>query len=100
MSTYDLYLRGDSKIRLLDVKSLFKAFDAEHPVVVLGRALSARLTERKYRKTLSSLLKYDDHVLDDIGMTRGELLMALELPLSTSAKMALSQWREERRITG
>ncbi|WP_027854062.1 DUF1127 domain-containing protein [Marinobacterium litorale] len=63
-------------------------------------ALNARITEWKYRRTLAALLDRDDSILEDIGMPRGALLTAIDLPLSQSARRALDQWQRERSITG
>lgn len=99
MSTYDLQLNSQSNNPLY-WDALRVQFPADNLAVRVYRSLAQRLTEWKYRRALVSLLNYDDHVLEDIGMTRGELIMAIELPLTQDAKQALSRWREERRITG
>jgi len=99
MSTYNMHLSANPNHPLAWEELRIHA----HPEKLARRlfqALSLRLTEWKYRRTLTSLLDYDDHVLEDIGMTRGELIMAIELPLTEDAKLALAQWREERLITG
>lgn len=55
---------------------------------------------RAYRRKLRRLLDYDDHMLDDMGHSRAELKMALNLPLQADARRALRRWRAERRRTG
>ncbi|MEX0622934.1 hypothetical protein [Saccharospirillum sp.] len=54
----------------------------------------------QYRNKLVSMLRYDDNVLEDIGYTRAELKMAIELPLSQDPRPMLKQWRALRRVTG
>ncbi len=64
------------------------------------RALRQRLDAWAYRRKLRRLLDYDDHMLDDMGHTRTELMMAINLPLKENARKVLRQWRDERRRTG
>lgn len=52
------------------------------------------------RRKLTRLLKYDDHMLDDMGYSRAELLGVVHLPLKTDAHKVLREWRELRRKTG
>lgn len=81
--------------------------DAQPPVYMpamppLGwiRWIHNRLGAWRFRKKLQRLLDYDDHMLDDMGHTRGELIMALKLPLKEDARQALLVWKAERRRTG
>jgi uncharacterized protein YjiS (DUF1127 family) len=54
----------------------------------------------QYRRQLTHLLRYDDSMLQDIGNTRAELRMAIQMPLSQDPRPLLKQWRAQRRITG
>ncbi|GGC11046.1 hypothetical protein GCM10011352_41960 [Marinobacterium zhoushanense] len=99
MSTYDLKLSSNPN-HPLSWDALRIQFPADNLAVRIYRSLGQRLTEWKYRRALVNLLDYDDHVLADIGMTRGELNMAIELPLTQDAKQAMAKWQAERRITG
>lgn len=64
------------------------------------RWLRQRLDAWAYRRKLKHLLDYDDHMLEDMGHTRAELVMAIELPLKADVREALLQWKAERRRTG
>ncbi|MFC3286174.1 hypothetical protein [Litchfieldella rifensis] len=48
------------------------------------------------RRRLLRLLDYDDHMLDDMGHTRQDLLWAAHLPLKEDAHRILRQLREQR----
>lgn len=54
----------------------------------------------QYRRKLARLLSYDDHMLEDMGYTRAELLMAIELPLKQDPRPQLKAWKALRRQTG
>lgn len=54
----------------------------------------------RYRRKLANLLRYDDHLLEDMGHTRAELSMALALPLSQDPRPLLKAWKALRRQTG
>ena len=43
------------------------------------------------RQALIDLLRYDDHILEDMGHTRQELLAISKLPLSTDAHEVLRE---------
>jgi hypothetical protein len=64
------------------------------------RWLHQRLDAWAFRRKLKHLLDYDDHMLEDMGHTRAELMMAIGLPLKADARKALLQWKAERRRTG
>ncbi len=70
------------------------------PPLGLIRWLRQRLDAWAFRRKLKHLLDYDDHMLEDMGHTRIELMMTIELPLKTDARKALLQWKAERRRTG
>lgn len=52
------------------------------------------------RRRIARLLDYDDHLLEDMGHRRSDLLEALALPIAADAQLLLSQRKEERRRTG
>ncbi len=64
------------------------------------RAVRQRLDAWAFRRKMKRLLDYDDHILDDMGHTRAELMMAIKLPLKENARKVLRQWRDQRRRTG
>jgi hypothetical protein len=64
------------------------------------RWLQQRSDAWAFRRKLKHLLDYDDHMLEDMGHTRAELMMAIGLPLKADARKALLQWKAERRRTG
>ncbi|BBB24867.1 hypothetical protein [Amphritea japonica] len=48
------------------------------------------------RQVLVGLLRYDDHILEDMGHTRQELLAISKLPLSADAHEVLKQLKDLR----
>lgn len=64
------------------------------------RWLEQRLDAWAFRRKLKHLLDCDDHVLEDMGHTRGELMTAIGLPLKADARKVLLQWKAERRRIG
>ncbi|GGX38718.1 hypothetical protein [Saccharospirillum salsuginis] len=64
------------------------------------RWLRQRLDAWAFQRKIKRLLDYDDHMLEDMGHTRAELMMAIELPLKADARKALLGWKAERRRTG
>lgn len=70
------------------------------PPLGLIRWLYRRLDAWRFRRKLIRLLTYDDHMLDDMGHTRAELMMAIQLPLNANAREALRVWKAERRSNG
>ena len=54
----------------------------------------------QYRRKLAGLLRYDDHILEDMGHSRAELLMAINLPLKQDPRPYLKAWKALRRQTG
>ncbi|WP_417585533.1 hypothetical protein [Nitrincola sp.] len=49
------------------------------------------------RRKLLRLLDYDDHMLEDMGYTRRDLLWAARQPLKVDARHVLQQQREKHR---
>ncbi|MFN3880446.1 MAG: hypothetical protein ACK4L8_03345 [Nitrincola lacisaponensis] len=49
------------------------------------------------RRKLLRLLDYDDHMLEDMGYTRDDLLWAARQPLKVDARLVLQQQREKQR---
>lgn len=71
------------------VSGLFNAF----------RALVSQYEEfRDRRDSFKALLQLDENMLQDIGMTRGDIRWAARLPLSMNAALELRKLTERRRI--
>ena len=68
-----------------------------HPIHALSDRLFERLRQIRRRRGFSRLLDLDDHMLKDIGVTRGEVEIAASLPLSIDAATALRRMSLERR---
>lgn len=69
-------------------------------IIHLYTHLKRRKAEWRYRRQLRLLLDYDHVMLDDMGYTRAELEMAIDLPMDQEAAQALLYWKNERRRTG
>ncbi|OBS09440.1 DUF1127 domain-containing protein [Acidihalobacter prosperus] len=65
--------------------------------MALHRRIALWLDIRRQRRMLEQLLTYDDHLLDDLGYHRQDLLDALALPWHADALARLAHWREARR---
>lgn len=63
----------------------------------LGSKLIERVSEIRHRRRLKRLLDLDDHMLKDVGVTRGEIEIATSLPLSRDAATELRRMSLERR---
>lgn len=63
-------------------------------VAAEGSGLVYRLGRRR---RLYRMLRLDDHLLDDIGITREELLWAIDLPLGVNAALELHERAKARR---
>lgn len=63
----------------------------------LAGNLMLRIRELRRRRRLTRLLDLDDHLLKDVGVTRGEIEIATSLPLSSDAATALRRMSLERR---
>ena len=77
----------------------------EHHTDHLGRPawlekLQALLVAWQRRRRIARLLDYDDHLLEDMGHRRSDIVEALALPISVDARALLLQRKEERRRTG
>ncbi|AZQ65837.1 DUF1127 domain-containing protein [Silicimonas algicola] len=68
-----------------------------HPLHALADSLARRIAERLRRRHFRTLLDLDDHILHDIGVTRGEVRSAANLPLSVNAAHELHRIARERR---
>lgn len=51
----------------------------------------------RFRRRFLALLDYDDHILEDMGHDREEILWASRLPLHQDATQAILRRREQRR---
>ncbi|MGR3511350.1 MAG: DUF1127 domain-containing protein [Paracoccaceae bacterium] len=68
-----------------------------HPIQTLSGQLLERLRVFRRRRHFNRLLDLDDHMLKDIGVTRGEVEIASKLPLSTDAATELRRMSLERK---
>ena len=68
-----------------------------HPIHDLSNRLIDRLQQMRVRRRMTRLLDLDDQLLDDIGVTRGEVDIALRTPLSVDAATELRRMSLERR---
>ena len=71
--------------------------NAGHPIFDLSAGLVQRARQLHRRRRLTRLLDLDDQMLDDIGVTRGEVQIATGLPLSRDAATELRRMSLERR---
>lgn len=78
------------------VLSQAQSANAAHMFAGLHRIASNWLRRRK----LYRLEELDDRMLDDIGLTRGELLTALRLPLVIDPLRELDRRSRARRVAG
>ena len=68
-----------------------------HPLQRLANALKSRAEERSRRRRMTRLRALDDHMLKDIGVTRGEVDIALSSPWDRNASDMLTRMSLERR---
>lgn len=68
-----------------------------HPIHDLSNRLIDRIRQRRRRRRMTRLLDLDDQMLDDIGVSRGDLEVALRLPLSVDVATELRRMSLERR---
>lgn len=68
-----------------------------HPIHDLSNRLFDRIRQIRRRRGVTRLLDLDDHMLKDIGVTRGEVEIATKLPLSVDAAIELRRMSIERR---
>jgi len=60
-----------------------------HPLLDLSKKLTARVFARHQRRKLAALMELDDHLLCDIGLSRGDVARTLAQPLSVDAHTEL-----------
>lgn len=68
-----------------------------HPIHTLTGQLIERIGHIRRRRMFNRLHDLDDHMLKDIGVTRGEVEIAGNLPLSVDAATELRRMSMERR---
>ncbi len=68
-----------------------------HPIQTLTGQLFDRIKRIRRRRHFNRLLDLDDHMLKDVGVTRGEIEIASKLPLSMDAATELRRMSMERR---
>ncbi|NBC95945.1 MAG: DUF1127 domain-containing protein [Deinococcus-Thermus bacterium] len=72
---------------------------AEARPLGIGAAVARHLRNRRRRRAFRRLLDLDDRTLKDIGLTRGEVEIAANLPLSwNAAEEARAMGRYRRRL--
>ena len=55
----------------------------------LGTALDKRIREARARRQMRKMLNLDDHMLRDLGLTRGDIRTATRMPMSVDAATEL-----------
>ena len=60
-----------------------------HPIVDLAEKLAERLEARRNRRELRALNDLEDHLLDDIGLTRDDVDRTLGAPNASDAATEL-----------
>lgn len=68
-----------------------------HAIHHLAVSLADRIARIRRRRKFRTLLDLDDHMLHDIGVTRGEVQDAANLPLSVDAATELRRVSLARR---
>ena len=71
-----------------------------HPIQALADGLTKRAKQFHQRRGFKRLLDLDDVLLDDMGVTRGEVEIASKKPLSVDAATELMRMSLERRKMG
>ena len=71
--------------------------DFGHPIANLSRHVTDTIRARRRRRGFKKLLDLDDHMLDDIGVTRAEVEIAVGLPVFVNAADELRRMSLERR---
>lgn len=70
---------------------------AARPLAILWTWIKRRQQQRLDRALLQNVAALDDHMLKDIGVTRGDVQWASKLPLSQNAAAELHQISLRRR---
>ncbi len=82
---------------MTDLSMNQSASRAGHPIQDLSNRLIDRIRQNRRRRGFKRLLDLDDHMLKDIGVTRGEVDIAVRLPKSVDAATELRRMSLERR---
>ncbi|MBD1546156.1 DUF1127 domain-containing protein [Roseibium aggregatum] len=69
------------------------------PTVAIGHAIARVWRVFKNRRQIVKLYELSDSQLEDIGLTRGDVRRALQLPLFSDPTPVLSGWADEKRVT-
>ena len=64
-----------------------------------GLSVSRFLRRWRARRSIRKLTEFDDYMLADIGMNRGDLRWAAGLPLTVNAAIALEERARQRRAS-
>lgn len=65
---------------------------------ILIGAVRTWYQRRTDRAAFNTLLSLDDHMLDDVGVTRWEVERAARLPMRVDAAQAVQAWRRGGRL--
>lgn len=67
------------------------------PLEDLATSLADRIRRIRRRRKFKNLLDLDDHMLKDVGVTRSEVELAANMPLSVNAATELRRMSLERK---
>ncbi len=68
-------------------------------LATLRQRLSERRRQRQLRQEYLAMLDLDDHILRDIGVTRGQVAWAAQMPLSQDAEAEIDHAVARNRVT-
>jgi len=82
-----------------DTSAYFKRHiaDSMRSIASLKGALSQIYRARQSRLVIERLLTYDDRMLDDMGVSRSDIELALTVPMNQDPAAELAAIRSERR---
>jgi len=67
-----------------------------NPLAAIARWLEKTRTAHTQRLALKQLLEFDEHRLDDLGVTRSDLFEAMHNPATTGPRLAARRARSAR----
>ena len=68
------------------------------PTATIGHAIARAWRVFKNRRQVVKLYELSDSQLEDIGLTRGDVRRALQLPLFSDPTPLLTTWADEKRV--
>jgi uncharacterized protein YjiS (DUF1127 family) len=95
MSNYDITTCSTS---IPEIKSIKKAVQTSLSLAPVVQAIKCWYQAYSRRQLLVQLLRYDDHMLDDMGYARADLQAIAKLPLSTDAHQVLKELGQQRKL--